>query len=93
MNAGTGRTREDHRHHTSRRAPHDVFRCKQLSTAVFIGVPTGAALGDDREDLTIGDVYVDGPLYGSSLAAPTWKRIMDVASAGMEVQDWEEPSE
>ncbi len=80
---------------TNNNSSHTWFAgfTKQLSTAVFIGVPTGAALGDDREDLTIGDTYIDGPLYGSSLAAPTWKRIMDVASAGMEIQDWEEPSE
>lgn len=80
---------------TNNNSSHTWFAgfTKQLSTAVFVGVPTGAALGDDREDLTIGDTYIDGPLYGSSLAAPLWKRIMDRASDGMEVQDWEEPSD
>lgn len=65
----------------------------QLSTAVFVGVPTGASLGADRENLRIGDTYIDGPLFGSSLAAPTWKRIMDMASDGMPIEDWERPSD
>ena len=65
----------------------------QLSTAVFVGVPTGAQAGADREDLRIGDIVVEGPLYGSSIAAPLWKRIMDMALADAPVEDWEQPSD
>jgi membrane peptidoglycan carboxypeptidase len=80
---------------TNNNSSHTWFAgfTKQLSTAVFVGVPTGASLGADREDLTIGDTFIEGPLFGSSLAAPTWKRIMDVASEGMEEEDWENPSD
>ncbi|RIK15981.1 MAG: hypothetical protein DCC50_06485, partial [Acidobacteria bacterium] len=80
---------------TNNNSSHTWFAgfTKQLSIAVFVGVPTGAALGADRQDLTIGDTYIDGVLYGSSLAAPTWKRIMDMASEGMPIEDWEKPSD
>lgn len=80
---------------TNNNSSHTWFAgfTKQLSVAVFVGVPTGASLGADRQDLQIGDTYIDGVLYGSSLAAPTWKRIMDMASEGMPVEDWEKPSD
>lgn len=65
----------------------------QLSTAVFVGnVPGAARYGGSLADLQVGDRYIDGPLYGSSLAAPTWKRIMDWASRDMSVEDWQAPS-
>ncbi|WP_298749087.1 transglycosylase domain-containing protein [uncultured Serinicoccus sp.] len=65
----------------------------QLSTAVFVGnVPAGARYDGDLVDITIGGEYIEGPLFGSSLAAPTWKRIMETASQGMDVQEWDEPS-
>ena len=67
-----------------------------LSAAVFVGNVPGAARYDDTlSDLTIGDIVVDGPLYGSSVAAPTWKRIMDWTSAHRDLpaDDWDEPSE
>lgn len=79
---------------TNNNSSHTWFAgfTKQLSIAVFVGVPTGASLGADRQNLTIGDTYIDGVLYGSSLAAPTWKRIMDMASDGMPIKDWDKPS-
>lgn len=65
----------------------------QLSAAVFVGnVPNGARYGDDLVDITVGGQFIEGPLFGSSLAAPTWKRIMDTASDGMEVEDWDAAS-
>ncbi|WP_083518954.1 transglycosylase domain-containing protein [Serinicoccus chungangensis] len=65
----------------------------QLSTAVFVGnVPAGARYDGDLVDITIGGEYIEGPLFGSSLAAPTWKRIMETASEGMDVEGWDEPS-
>lgn len=66
----------------------------QLSTAVFVGnVPGAARSTEDLVDLQVGDRFIEGPLYGSSLAAPTWKKIMDWASRDMEVKDWEKPSQ
>lgn len=66
----------------------------QLSTAVFVGnIPGGARYGGELADITVGDRTIEGPLYGSSLAAPTWKTIMDLASEGMDVEDWEDPSQ
>ncbi|WP_192796735.1 penicillin-binding protein [Serinicoccus kebangsaanensis] len=65
----------------------------QLSTAVFVGnVPGGTTYDGDLRDIQVGDRYVEGPLFGSSVAAPTWKEIMDLASQGMDVQDWDDPS-
>lgn len=65
----------------------------QLSIAVFVGnIPDGARYGGELRDITVGDRRIEGPLYGSSLAAPTWKTIMDRASEGMEIEDWEDPS-
>lgn len=80
---------------TNNNSSHTFFAgfTPQLSTAVFVGVPTGAALGDERVDMQIGDRFIEGPLFGSSLAGPTWKRIMDMAHADLPVEDWEEPSD
>lgn len=67
-----------------------------LSTAVFVGnVPGAARYEGTLVDLTVGDIVVDGPLYGSSVAAPTWKRIMDWASAQLDLpaDDWDDPSD
>ncbi|WP_281966351.1 transglycosylase domain-containing protein [Serinicoccus marinus] len=64
----------------------------QLSTAVFVGnVPGGQGYDGDLRDITVGGRFIDGPLFGSSLAAPTWKEIMDRASEGMDVEDWDDP--
>ena len=80
---------------TNNNSSHTFFAgfTPQLSTAVFVGVPTGAALGEDRVDMQIGDRFIEGPLFGSSLAAPTWKQIMEMAHADLPVEDWEEPSD
>ncbi|HSP60107.1 MAG TPA: transglycosylase domain-containing protein [Ornithinimicrobium sp.] len=80
---------------TNNNSSHTFFAgfTPQLSTAVFVGVPTGAALGDERVDMQIGDRFIEGPLFGSSLAAPTWKAIMEMAHAELPVEDWEEPSD
>ncbi|MDO5740657.1 MAG: transglycosylase domain-containing protein, partial [Ornithinimicrobium sp.] len=67
----------------------------QLSTAVFVGSRIGnsAPYRGDMNDLQIGQTYVDGPLFGSSLAAPTWKRFMDWALQDTPVEGWEKPSD
>lgn len=66
----------------------------QLSTAVFVGnVPGAARSSETLVDIQVGDRYIEGPLYGSSLAAPTWKRIMDWALRDAEPQDWPEPTD
>ncbi|GAA5167181.1 transglycosylase domain-containing protein [Ornithinimicrobium tianjinense] len=66
----------------------------QLSTAIFVGNRIGNSqpYDGDMVDLQIGDTYVDGPLFGSSLAAPTWKKFMDWAHRELPVEDWEKPS-
>lgn len=64
----------------------------QLSSAVWIGSP-GAKYDDDLKDFTIGDVYVEGWLYGSKVAAPMWKVLMDQALEGEPVERFDEPSD
>ena len=67
----------------------------QLSTAVFVGSRIGNSkpYPDDMVDITLGDTYIEGPLFGSSVAAPTWKKFMDWALADEPVEDWAKPSE
>src|SRR5690606_20882876 len=81
---------------TNNNASHTWFAgfTPQLSTAVFVGnVPGAARSSETLVDIQVGDRYIEGPLYGSSLAAPTWKRIMDWALRDTEPQDWPEPTD
>ena len=81
---------------TNNNASHTWFAgfTPQLSTAVFVGnVPGAARSPETLVDIQVGDRYIEGPLYGSSLAAPTWKLIMDWALRDTEPQDWPEPTE
>lgn len=61
----------------------------QLSTAVWIGNPSGY--------VPIQNVYINGKyyrsLFGSDLAAPTWKNVMQQAVEGMEPIPFPEPDE
>jgi membrane peptidoglycan carboxypeptidase len=64
----------------------------QLSTAVWVGTPT-----DDRntarlDNMKIGGTYYSGEIYGATIAAPIWKQIMDLASAGMPIRDFAAPT-
>lgn len=66
----------------------------QLSTAVWIGDPTGSKRYDGRlADITLGDRFIEGQLYGSKLGAPMWKDIMSTALEGTKVTEFREPSQ
>ncbi|CAN5447611.1 transglycosylase domain-containing protein [soil metagenome] len=66
----------------------------QLSTAVWIGDPTGNKRYEGRlADITLGERYIDGQLYGSKLGAPMWKQIMTTALEGQDVEKFDAPSQ
>jgi membrane peptidoglycan carboxypeptidase len=62
----------------------------QLTTAVWVGTPTGKP---DRvlRNLHLGGTTYSGQIFGATVAAPTWKLIMDRASAGMPMLDFAGP--
>jgi membrane peptidoglycan carboxypeptidase len=64
----------------------------QLSTAVWVGTPTG----DPKRELNnlwLGGQHYIGQIFGATIAAPIWKQIMDRASAGMPFRDFAEPGD
>jgi len=63
----------------------------QLSTAVWVGTPTGDPKRE-LKDLTLGGRFYPRQVFGATIAAPIWKRIMDTASAGMPFRDFAEPA-
>jgi len=62
----------------------------QLSTAVWVGTPTGNPKRALR-NLQLGDTFYPSQVFGSTIAAPIWKQIMDRASAGMPFRDFAAP--
>jgi membrane peptidoglycan carboxypeptidase len=64
----------------------------QLSTAVWVGTPDDPEQTARLENLTIGGTFYPGEIFGSTIAAPIWKQIMDRASAGMPLLDFNEPA-
>jgi hypothetical protein len=42
-------------------------------------------------NLRLGKTFYWGEVFGATIAAPIWKRIMDRASAGMPLRDFAEP--
>ncbi|HEX7536850.1 MAG TPA: penicillin-binding protein [Dermatophilaceae bacterium] len=62
----------------------------QLTTAVWVGTPDGSP---DRvlRNLDLGGKFYGGQVFGATIAAPTWKLIMDQASVGMPVLDFAGP--
>ena len=64
----------------------------QLSTAVWVGTPTGDPKRE-LHDLQLGDQFYRSQVFGATIAAPIWKQIMDRASAGMPVRDFAEPGD
>jgi len=64
----------------------------QLSTAVWVGTPDDGNLTRLR-NLQLGDKFYPNEVFGSTIAAPIWKQIMDKASAGMPFRDFAEPSD
>ncbi|MGB3829670.1 MAG: transglycosylase domain-containing protein [Ornithinimicrobium sp.] len=65
----------------------------QLSTAVWIGDPTGQKRYSGRlADITLGGRFIEGQLYGSKLGAPMWKEMMTAALEGQPVKKFDKPS-
>jgi membrane peptidoglycan carboxypeptidase len=62
----------------------------QLSTAVYVGRPDSNTR--PMRDLRIGGEYYER-VYGSTIAGPIWKRIMDDASEGMDRATFPRPSQ
>ncbi|MGA8045012.1 MAG: transglycosylase domain-containing protein [Dermatophilaceae bacterium] len=62
----------------------------QLSTAVYVGRPDSNTR--PMRDLRIGGEYYER-VYGSTIAGPIWKRIMDDASEGMDRASFSKPSQ
>ena len=46
----------------------------------------------DSRNLQLGDTFYPSEVFGATIAAPIWKRIMDRASAGMPFRDFAEPA-
>ncbi|MBW8172160.1 penicillin-binding protein [Ornithinimicrobium sp. Arc0846-15] len=64
----------------------------QVSTAVWIGSPGTSKYSGTMSNVTIGDRFVEGTLYGSKLAAPMWKVLMTSALEGEPIEQFEQPS-
>ncbi len=60
----------------------------QLATSVWVGTPD--SLGNLR-DITLGDQTYDGWLYGSTVAAPAFRTIMDYAHRDLPNESFPEP--
>ena len=63
----------------------------QLATAVWVGTPDNPHDSVSMQNLQLGNTFYPGPIFGATVAAPTWKLIMDRASAGMPVLDFGSP--
>ncbi|NMM22666.1 MAG: PASTA domain-containing protein [Phycicoccus sp.] len=64
----------------------------QLTTAVWVGTPDDKNNTARLRNLKLGKRFYGGEVFGSTIAAPIWKRIMDRASAGMPLRDFADPS-
>ncbi len=65
----------------------------QLSTAVWVGTPIDANNTARMKGFRLGKTNYPNEVFGSTIAAPIWKQIMDKASAGMPFRDFAEPSD
>jgi membrane peptidoglycan carboxypeptidase len=63
----------------------------QLSTAVWVGTPEGDQKRILR-NLNLGGTFYGSQIFGATVAAPTWKLIMDQASDGMPQLQFGSPS-
>lgn len=61
----------------------------QLATAVWVGTPITEK---SMDGVCIGGQCV-GQVFGGTIAAPLWKKIMDDASQGMDLESFKEPSQ
>jgi len=57
----------------------------QYSTAVWVGHSEGNI---QMKDVTVNGTRIWGPVYGSTIAAPTWKRFMTGAHDGLKVREF-----
>jgi len=64
----------------------------QLTTAVWVGTPDDRGNKRILRNLQLGDTFYGGQVFGATIAAPIWKRIMDRASAGMPFLDFANPA-
>ena len=62
----------------------------QLASAVYVGLPDSN--NSPMRNIRIGGNYYER-VYGSTIAGPIWKAIMDDASAGMEMLSFPAPGE
>ena len=60
----------------------------QFTTAVWVGTPYNP---QGMSNLQLGNKFYGGPIFGATLAAPTWKLIMDQISAGLPPLDFGSP--
>jgi membrane peptidoglycan carboxypeptidase len=60
----------------------------QLTTAVWVGTPYSP---QGMSNLQLGSKFYGGPIFGATVAAPTWKLIMDQISAGLPPLDFGSP--
>jgi membrane peptidoglycan carboxypeptidase len=65
----------------------------QLSTAVWVGTPNDPGNKRELRDLRLGGQVYRGQVFGATIAAPIWKRIMDRSSVGMPFRDFGDPGE
>jgi len=65
----------------------------QLCTAVWVGTPNDYQNKRILRNLKLGDTFYWGQIFGATIAAPTWKLIMDRALAGMPFRDFAEPGD
>ena len=63
----------------------------QLTTAVWVGTPVDPRNATIMRNLHLGDTTYPGQIFGATIAAPTWKLIMDRALAGMPFVDFASP--
>ena len=65
----------------------------QLCTAVWVGTPNDYQNKRVLRNLKLGGTFYWGQVFGSTIATPTWRRIMDRALAGMPFRDFAEPGD
>jgi membrane carboxypeptidase/penicillin-binding protein len=60
----------------------------QFTTAVWVGTPYSP---QGMSNLQLGSKFYGGPIFGATVAAPTWKLIMDQISTGLPPLDFGSP--
>jgi membrane peptidoglycan carboxypeptidase len=63
----------------------------QLTTAVWVGTPNNPHDSVSMQNLQLGSTFYGGPIFGATVAAPTWKLIMDRIVVGFPALDFGSP--